>query len=1026
MALALDASTPVVATANAQTVTTASFNPPAGAVLYAIVLHAADTSSAARDSTLSDSRGLTWTLVASSPTTPPPNGSLARLYTAEVPSSGSMTVTSTITSNGFNGSVLRVLVYTGADTGARVEGAVSGASTGVVSQSVTTTVDGGIPWLGNIDYNGGAAPTPGSGVTTDHASNPGGFDRMWIATRAAISPAGSATIDSSAPTSGRLNCWVAFAVKPASAGSTADAGQAAVAVDGYGALSSVGVNAGQGAVGVDANSAAPAVVVNAGVADVAVAAQMATGLGRPYFRAGTSALGTAGSCVLTVPASVQPGDVMLITAVFKVGTGTDTIQTPSGATQLVAPVNGSGATYQTAEYLIPATTAPAGSSITVTGGIPSAQQINAVLAAYAGTTTTPRSQALASNGASASTSINAASASTVTNDLIVYTGGARSSLSGPAGEPTFTGPGTLRAQSTATSAGAQNVGVFVGDDGDSAGARTVTASQSSWSIAGQTILVSSSATASTTATAGQAAVGVDGQPPIALVGVNAGQAAVAVDGQSPNAQVGPNAGQADVATDAFNATATVAYTALAGIAHVAVDVGVGPRRNLAPNPAAGTNTTGWSGTASFTRSTSVTGMPVTTGIATTGGGYVQTPTAAIAPGDVTTVSFYVKNRTGGTIAGGKLVFVAYTLSSGGDDFTQQFNTAALGVDGTVTRASFTSTAPVNATGVYLVIDQLVADLDVSAVQYEPGAVLGAYFDGASGGAVWDGTANNSASTLAGVAGSVAVVVNAGDAAVGVDGYGPTAVTVPTVTADAGLADVAVDGQNASAAVVVMAGLADVTVDAYNPSVSTSSSTTASATEALVAVTGESPTATVVQPADVALVAADAFNPSAVTSAEGVANAGVADVAVDAFGATAVPVLVVTAGVADVGVDAHNAAAQATASPTAGVADVGVDAYNPDLQLTLTVTAGQAAVGADAFNATVDTVAETTVEALEAQATVSAFNALVVVLQGAGTAEVDVAAYSVPKKRVPGVLTAGTRRSRITAGTLRGPRYTGGG
>lgn len=225
MALNLDSSTPVVATSATTSVTSASFTPPVGAVLYAITLHATNTVGGNRTSTLTDTTGLTWTSQVTTPLgpAPSPDGGLARLWTAVVATSTAMTVTSTITANGFGGSVLRVLVYTGADTATPVEGAVTGKSTGgggagQVSQVITTSTDLAIPWLANEDWNGAAAPTPGTGVTTDHTSAPNSSDRMWIATRAAISPAGSATINSTAPASGTYNGWIAFAVKPGAGG----------------------------------------------------------------------------------------------------------------------------------------------------------------------------------------------------------------------------------------------------------------------------------------------------------------------------------------------------------------------------------------------------------------------------------------------------------------------------------------------------------------------------------------------------------------------------------------------------------------------------------------------------------------------------------------------------------------------------------------------------------------------------------------------------------------------------------------
>lgn len=184
-------------------------------------------------------------------------------------------------------------------------------------------------------------------------------------------------------------------------------------------------------------------------------------------------------------------------------------------------------------------------------------------------------------------------------------------------------------------------------------------------------------------------------------------------------------------------------------------------RNLCPNPTAKNNATGWGGPGTPVRQTSLTGMPRSTGVrCTTGTNYVQTPTGSVAAGDVITVSFYIKNSTGGTIASGKQVFVAYTRSVGGDTFPESFNTAALGVDGNVQRASFTcAAAPANATGIYLVIDQLPTNVDITAVAYDPSGTLNAYKDGDDSGWAWDGTDGNSSSSEAAPAGLGVTVWN---------------------------------------------------------------------------------------------------------------------------------------------------------------------------------------------------------------------------------------------------------------------------
>lgn len=234
MPLALDASTPAVATSATTTVTTASFTPPAGAVLVAIVLHGTSNAGAARDSSISASTGLTWTSRISTPlTSPEANGGLARVYTAVVATSAATTVTSTITVNSWPGSMLAVLVYTGADTAAPLEGAVWAQPTGsTISQVITTITDGCQPWLGNTDWAGQAAPTPDTGTTTYAAAAPGGSDQFLIARRAVISPAGTGYIGSTAPNSGTRNAWIAFAVKPSIGGPAVHDATAVLAASG--------------------------------------------------------------------------------------------------------------------------------------------------------------------------------------------------------------------------------------------------------------------------------------------------------------------------------------------------------------------------------------------------------------------------------------------------------------------------------------------------------------------------------------------------------------------------------------------------------------------------------------------------------------------------------------------------------------------------------------------------------------------------------------------------------------------------
>lgn len=174
------------------------------------------------------------------------------------------------------------------------------------------------------------------------------------------------------------------------------------------------------------------------------------------------------------------------------------------------------------------------------------------------------------------------------------------------------------------------------------------------------------------------------------------------------------------------------------------------RKNLSVNPACGANVTGWGGGSTPTRSTGLTGLPVTTGAHYTANGYAQTPTGAASPGVAYTGSLYVSNGT--TISlGTKIIYLAFVRSSGGDDFS---NTVNFALPTGVTRVNVTATAPANTTGLYMIVDSfngaVGAGVDITACLLEASGSLATYFDGNTAGASWDGTADNSTSTLADV------------------------------------------------------------------------------------------------------------------------------------------------------------------------------------------------------------------------------------------------------------------------------------
>lgn len=224
-----------------------------------------------------------------------------------------------------------------------------------------------------------------------------------------------------------------------------------------------------------------------------------TSAGPLQYRAGSgvSAVATSTSTSVTIPTAVKAGDTMFLVATYKVLTGTAVLTTPAGWQVVDAPVNGpSGNTFQGAVFSKVATGTPGSQATeagtTVSTGGSSSQQLNLAFAAYQGAHNVPRAVSFVVGSTTASASITATAPGTapVAGDLVVLVGAVRGSTNGPASEPTFSGPGgaTIRAQSANVSGSAQNTAVFIGDHDSSSGDRTVTASQTSWAIAGQIIL----------------------------------------------------------------------------------------------------------------------------------------------------------------------------------------------------------------------------------------------------------------------------------------------------------------------------------------------------------------------------------------------------------------------------------------------------------------------------------------------------------------------------------------------------------
>jgi hypothetical protein len=173
------------------------------------------------------------------------------------------------------------------------------------------------------------------------------------------------------------------------------------------------------------------------------------------------------------------------------------------------------------------------------------------------------------------------------------------------------------------------------------------------------------------------------------------------------------------------------------------------RQNVWPNPSCKNNATGWNSNTTVARTTSISGMPRSTGMLLTGNGFIQTPNGACTAGDIVTISFYVKNNSSFSLTG-RTVYIAFSRSTGGDDYSQSATLPTV-APGDVVRFSYTGTAPANATGVFVLVDAVNG---TSGTGIEFGSIMaekvagpvGTYFDGDSTFAVWDGADGNSTST----------------------------------------------------------------------------------------------------------------------------------------------------------------------------------------------------------------------------------------------------------------------------------------
>lgn len=173
--------------------------------------------------------------------------------------------------------------------------------------------------------------------------------------------------------------------------------------------------------------------------------------------------------------------------------------------------------------------------------------------------------------------------------------------------------------------------------------------------------------------------------------------------------------------------------------------GTVPRHNLCPNPAAGVDVTGWAGSNAPTRA-AVAGFVRPFVARYTVGTFLETPRSAATPGQVVTLSLYLRFPNAGLNVSGNS-YVAWHRANGSDI---SFDTAGYTtvVNG-VLRVVRTGTAPAETASVSLIVDGPAFSsqtCEVTALLVEVAPGTDTYADGDTAGWVWDGTAGLSPSS----------------------------------------------------------------------------------------------------------------------------------------------------------------------------------------------------------------------------------------------------------------------------------------
>jgi hypothetical protein len=222
VALAIDASSPAVATSTTSTVTSASFTPPTGSLLD--IEWTGDTVLATNPSapSITDNLGghLTyalqgWQSRADSPTV---DGQCA-IWTAVIAGSAAMTITATNNAGANLGGTLKIRAWTdGANTpGIGAKGKAGSSSAGSIAQSYTAVSTGGQGCIVVCDDDEKGAETAGTGCTMDASGNVSAHNSYGYCRRSSADDTGgsSNTLNVTIPATSANLGWVYVEIIPA-------------------------------------------------------------------------------------------------------------------------------------------------------------------------------------------------------------------------------------------------------------------------------------------------------------------------------------------------------------------------------------------------------------------------------------------------------------------------------------------------------------------------------------------------------------------------------------------------------------------------------------------------------------------------------------------------------------------------------------------------------------------------------------------------------------------------------------------